>query len=125
VRRRLVGYPWPGNVREIKNVVERATYRWGTRSEPIAELEFDPFDSPFRPAGPAEGAHDGARPPAPDPAPALGPSFKDAVREFEVDLLARALEGNRHNQRRTAEALGLTYHQLRGYLRKHDLLPKR
>jgi psp operon transcriptional activator len=28
----------------------------------------------------------------------------------------------RHNQRRAAELLGLTYDQLRGYLRKYNLL---
>ena len=28
---------------------------------------------------------------------------------------------NRYNQKKTAEHLGMTYHQLRGYLRKYGL----
>ena len=44
------------------------------------------------------------------------------MQEFEIDLLNRALEEGRFNQRRAAELLGLTYHQLRGYLKKYNLL---
>jgi psp operon transcriptional activator len=36
-------------------------------------------------------------------------------------LLTAALEQCRFNQKKTAEFLGMTYHQLRGYLRKYDL----
>ena len=28
----------------------------------------------------------------------------------------------KHNQRKAAELLGLTYHQFRGYLKKYDLV---
>jgi psp operon transcriptional activator len=37
-------------------------------------------------------------------------------------LLTRALAENRFNQRTTAEALGLSYDQLRHALRRHDLI---
>jgi len=36
-------------------------------------------------------------------------------------LLTSALEQCRFNQKKTAEFLGMTYHQLRGYLRKYEL----
>jgi psp operon transcriptional activator len=36
-------------------------------------------------------------------------------------LLAEGLAANQFNQRRTAAALGLTYDQLRHYLKKHAL----
>ena len=39
-----------------------------------------------------------------------------------AQLLARALAENRFNQRVTAEALGLSYDQLRHALRRHDLI---
>jgi psp operon transcriptional activator len=39
--------------------------------------------------------------------------------------LAEALAANRFNQRRTATMLGLTYDQLRHYLRKHGLNARR
>jgi len=42
----------------------------------------------------------------------------------EVRLLGLALEQARYNQRQAAEQLGLSYHQLRGLLRKYaSLLP--
>jgi psp operon transcriptional activator len=44
------------------------------------------------------------------------------VKDFEIALLRRALEQNQFNQKKAAETLGLSYHQLRGYLRKYDLL---
>jgi len=39
----------------------------------------------------------------------------------ETRLLREALEHCRFNQKKTAEHLGMTYHQLRGYLRKYGL----
>ena len=52
-----------------------------------------------------------------------GPSdFKSRVARFERELLARSLAENRFNQRATADALGLSYDQLRHALRRHDLI---
>ncbi|GHF16489.1 sigma-54-dependent Fis family transcriptional regulator [Kordiimonas sediminis] len=47
----MLDYHWPGNVRELKNVVERAVYRAWDGEEPIDDIVFDPFASPFRPKG--------------------------------------------------------------------------
>jgi len=49
-------------------------------------------------------------------------SLKDLSNEFEIDLIKKALEYSQFNQKKTAEVLGLTYHQLRGYLKKYNLL---
>jgi psp operon transcriptional activator len=132
----LTEYRWPGNVRELRNVVERAVYRWEERG-PIGHIEIDPFASPFRPQGQSPVAARGDRPkpgaPAPTPAaPAtddevaaceVGPSdFKSRVALFERDLLTKTLAEHRFNQRQTAEALGLSYDQLRHALRRHDLI---
>jgi psp operon transcriptional activator len=40
----------------------------------------------------------------------------------EREILVAALERCRHNQRRTAAALALSYDQLRHALKRHDLL---
>ena len=40
----------------------------------------------------------------------------------EITLIKKALEHSQFNQKKTAEVLGLTYHQLRGYLKKYNLL---
>lgn len=127
----LIAYRWPGNVRELRNVVERAVYRWD-RSGPIDAIEIDPFQSPYRPG---RTGGEAAPLPAPPPPPApgegeepviaceAGPSdFKSRVARFERELLARSLAEHRFNQRHTAEALGLSYDQLRHALRRHDLI---
>ncbi|MCB1120495.1 MAG: sigma 54-interacting transcriptional regulator, partial [Verrucomicrobiae bacterium] len=46
--KRLRAYAWPGNIRELKNVVERCVYRHDSTAE-VETIVFDPFDSPFRP----------------------------------------------------------------------------
>jgi psp operon transcriptional activator len=134
----LLKYRWPGNVRELRNVVERAVYRWESDG-PVDAIEIDPFASPFRPqGGPGGGPSrapvadspspgDSAKPHEPEDSPVAacdaGPSdFKSRVAQFERDLLARALAEHRFNQRATAEALGLSYDQLRHALRRHELI---
>jgi psp operon transcriptional activator len=113
----LLDYPWPGNVRELKNVVERAVYTALGDDEAISEINFDPFESPWRPGGEEpESAVDAAR-----PLPAEPYDFKEHIQETEIELLKAALEQCRYNQKKTAEYLGMTYHQLRGYLRKYEL----
>ena len=122
----LTSHRWPGNVRELRNVVERAVYRW-EGDEPVDHIEIDPFQSPFRPASRRGAARqDPIDPAEPEEDPVVaceaGPSdFKSRVARFERDLLSRALAEHRFNQRTTAEALGLTYDQLRHALRRHEL----
>ena len=65
-RQQLKDHRWPGNVRELKNVVERALYRWGDPATPVDALQFDPFESPWRPrpampAAPSEAAEPSRR----------------------------------------------------------------
>ncbi len=122
---RMRAYEWPGNVRELKNVVERAVYR-APPDEPVMELDFDPFASPWKPVAAAEESE---QKPAETPVETaalveLPDDFKAHVAAYEEQLLRRALEANRFNQRRTAQALGLTYAQLRGYLKKYGISAK-
>jgi psp operon transcriptional activator len=100
-------------VRELKNVVERSLYRWPRPEERVEEIVFDPFASPHRPGLPP--------PAAPPLAPAAAPGFRAQIEAQERLLLGEALTAQHFNQRRAAASLGLTYHQLRHYLRKHRL----
>ncbi len=122
-QQQLLSYPWPGNVRELRNVVERCVYRWHDGDGPIDTVVFDPFDSPYRPrnAPPGTDPGDGSARPEVDTIE-LPMDFKTHVARYEVRVLRHALEANRFNQRKTAAALGMTYHQLRGYLRKYRIL---
>jgi psp operon transcriptional activator len=124
-------YEWPGNVRELRNVVERAVYRW-EQDGPIDAIEIDPFQSPYRlrtmqgSASSLPASAPAAAPPMAleeQPASLAGATdFKGRVARFEKELLQRALADHRFNQRATAEALGLTYDQLRHALKRHELL---
>ena len=116
----LLRYGWPGNVRELKNAVERSVYRTDDPAQPIADILFDPFASPFTPPPPREPA---AEPPEREPAAAevLPNDFRSSVAEFERSVLRRALERAQFKQTTAAKLLGLSYHQLRSLLRKHGL----
>ena len=116
----LEKYAWPGNVRELRNVIERAVYRWEEAAGPIAEITFDPFDSPWKPAQAVRAPSEGNAPPPADPAGVS--DLRASVDAHEKAIVEGALARNRFNQRQTAKALGLTYDQLRHTMRKHQLL---
>jgi psp operon transcriptional activator len=116
-RKLLQDFYWPGNVRELKNVVERAVYSSIDDDKPISGISFNPFDSPWRPGAKNQ--------PGPEESgiamPVEAYDFKEHIQHLEVKLLKSALQKCRFNQKKTADFLGMTYHQLRGYLRKYDL----
>ncbi|MCG9648692.1 phage shock protein operon transcriptional activator [Vibrio brasiliensis] len=110
-------YQWPGNVRELKNVIERAVYQHGQQQDPIESLVFDPFQSDWQQTVTVSEEAD-----------------KTELTSFEFPLdyklwqeqqdqliLTEALNQSQFNQRKAAELLGLSYHQLRGMVRKYDL----
>ena len=113
-------HPWKGNVRELKNVVERAVYR--SAGPKITHVDFEPFRSPYvqldetlEPASvdtPTKGKT------RPETIPSNQP-LKAAVRNLEIAMVKDALQSARHNQKKAAKLLGLTYDQLRGLMRKH------
>lgn len=156
-KRTLLDYEWPGNIRELKNVVERAVYRTNNPHLPVHDIVLDPFESLFRPtsriktndrtsstseaeptvpsntvAANVEGIVTNSEPAA-NSSPAVLPSLKpetveypidlkDRSQQYEIDMIKQALSDSQFNQKKTAEKLSLTYHQLRGYLKKYNLL---
>ena len=111
----LLQHTWPGNIRELKNAVERSLYRWGDPEEAVDDIIIDPFTSPF--AEPI--AVPPPRTPSADSAPPM--LFNERLQQIEKQLLEESLQAHEHNQRRTADALGLSYDQLRHLVRKHKL----
>ncbi len=136
-RRVLLAHHWPGNIRELKNVVERSVYRSQDPDAPIDLISLDPFDSPYRigKSNATRSSSDENTPqdeqeadePAVSTSNALAAGdfpidFKQSVQDYEINLIKSALAASQFNQKKTADALGVTYHQLRGYLKKYDLL---
>jgi len=115
-KKELAAYHWPGNVRELKNVVERAVYSSLDEDLPIVDIIFDPFESPWRPGGQSR-----VEQPVSRELPQKPYDFKQVIQEEEILRIKNAMEHCRFNQKKTAEFLGMTYHQLRGYLRKYEL----
>jgi psp operon transcriptional activator len=121
----LTSYPWPGNVRELKNVIERNVYR-SDPNEPISQISFNPFESPWRIANSELDGHqttsDESTMVENKPLADYPIDLKAASQDYEIALIKGALEHSQFNQKKTAELLELTYHQLRGYLKKYQLL---
>jgi two-component system, NtrC family, response regulator PilR len=100
---------YPGNVRELENVIERAvTLSLG----PQITLDDLPDTG-------AKGAGGGLTA-SPDISP--GFSIDDWLGELEKATLVRALQVSGGNQKATAKALGTTFHSLRYRLRKYGLV---
>ncbi|GAA0791788.1 MULTISPECIES: phage shock protein operon transcriptional activator [Pseudomonadati] len=149
----LMSHTWPGNIRELKNVVERSVYREGSEGQEIDHIILDPFASPYRPqtrvktkerqqvATSAQSSNEPNQQATTDTAavePELASStnsnahttaqvkfpldFKEYTETQEIELLQMALAESQFNQKKTAEILGLSYHQLRGILKKYNLL---
>ncbi|MGB0732171.1 MAG: phage shock protein operon transcriptional activator [Pontibacterium sp.] len=138
----LYHYAWPGNVRELRNVVERSVYRATDLDALLETLVIDPFTAPWEAdASPflSPSTHsqtdkaipESIQPPVSEQRSA-GVVFGDvddnlplteAVAGFEQQKIIQALEKESFNQRKAAQRLGLTYHQLRAQLKKHQMLP--
>ncbi|GHB96337.1 phage shock protein operon transcriptional activator [Cerasicoccus arenae] len=125
-RRALESHDWPGNIRELKNVVERAVYRLEAEESVVENVDFDPFDTPWtsRLAAPAPEMRlpDSSTKSSPESAAAdvdFDRSLTEALEQVEVRHVAEALRRTQGHQGRASELLGIGYHQLRRLLKKH------
>ncbi len=155
-KRAMLEYSWPGNIRELKNVIERSVYRCNNPHLPVHDLIIDPFESPFRPThliktvDRVQVQQNATAPSSDNSMQQSDTSTKnkladnDNIKEtasllsatradfpqslkllsqnYEIELIKSALAHCQYNQKKTAQALELTYHQLRGYLKKYNLL---
>ncbi|HEX6202983.1 MAG TPA: sigma-54 dependent transcriptional regulator [Thermoanaerobaculia bacterium] len=88
----LLDYHWPGNVRELENVIERAVV---LSTGPVLDVDLLPM-TVRQPAPMA---------PPPSSLPPNGVSLKEAVSEYERQLIVRALQATGGVQKRAAELL--------------------
>jgi len=106
----MQAYDWPGNVREVKNVIERAMLLvQGSR------LTLDDLPTELKDPAAATVSADG-----PTTVIEFGPKGVD-IREVERLLVRRALEQTRGNQSRAAALLHISRDQLRYRMQKYGL----
>ena len=94
----LQAYHWPGNIRQLKNIIERLyiSDEDGTIHASELPLEITSVD-------PIRG------------------NFYEKVKAYEKTLLLNALKDNNGNQRAAAENLGMSYDQFRHFYKKYKL----
>ena len=108
---RLMMYEFPGNVRELKNVVERAVYR--ATGHVLGAADIDAAMPPDAAAAAASAGSEFVD----DPEMPL----VDRVDAFEAWLCKDALERTRYRQKDAAALLGLSYDQFRQRYKKYGL----
>ncbi|MCH2156555.1 MAG: phage shock protein operon transcriptional activator [Opitutales bacterium] len=121
--KQLLTHPWPGNIRELKNTIERAVVH--STGEEITQIQTNPFANPWAAPPPTSDRSDSKTAILKDPT-SFHWSLSDGDLKTHVDGLERhaietALKAHRHKPTAAAEALGLNYHQLRNLIRKHNL----
>jgi two-component system response regulator PilR (NtrC family) len=106
----LQQYDWPGNIRELENVMERAV-----------ALERTPAILPD--SLPASVRSGGSRtaPLASETLPATGFDLEAHVKEIERAYIAQALERAGGVQVKAAELLGMSFRSFRYYVKKYNL----
>lgn len=134
-RDKLRDYHWPGNIRELKNVVERAVYQHRSVDEPIDDLVLDPFQRQWQQPSsdnnvPDEtDVHSAQNTPTTEAAHHSSDivfplNFRAWIDTQERHVIMQALTQAKYNQKNAAQLLGLSYHQLRGLIRKYQLTTK-
>lgn len=114
---RLASYGFPGNVRELENLLHRAVAMSGNEVIELVDLDLPmvldseeaqrDFDANVAKVLAEPPTHDAVAPPA------LPSDLAVYLDEIERDILARALERHRYNRTAAGASLGLTLRQMR------------
>jgi two-component system response regulator PilR (NtrC family) len=101
----LQAYGFPGNVRELENILERAITLTTGGEIRAADIQLRP--SPVAASAPSSG-------PVAPPGSALG----DHLEDIERDAILKALEQTRYNKTAAAKVLGMSFRALRYRIKK-------
>ena len=110
--RRFLDYNWPGNIREMENVIERCIVLG--KSDSIDEAAL-PLSMQIRPAACARHQM--------DVLPETGLDLDEYLGNIEKDILLKALERTGGVRKKAAELLGITFRSIRYRLSKFGIDP--
>jgi DNA-binding NtrC family response regulator len=117
--RLLIDYPWPGNIRELKNMFERTVL---LENGPVLEGHHLKLASRPRPASDASlGQRIDES--LTSPISSAGIPFETLVEELERALILRASYATKWNQSRTADVLNLKRDKLRYRMKMYQIHP--
>lgn len=116
-KQKLLDYPWPGNARELANILERAVVMDTARQIAPDHLYLENSSLQKLPVNPAPASAASAQ------------SFKLPVgltlQELEKRLIIETLQAQRNNRTKTAEMLGISIRTLRNKLHEYNLVEKK
>jgi len=109
----LMAYDWPGNIRELENVMERAV-----ALEPTPAILADSLPTTVRGETSRPSATSVA---AGDTLPQAGFDLEAHVKEIEMGYIAEALKRAGGVQVKAADLLGMSFRSFRYYVKKYNL----
>jgi two-component system, NtrC family, response regulator PilR len=112
----LKDYAFPGNVRELENILERATTLCSDHTIDVADLQLRPKtpvvdESASIPINNAPIKSNGV----------ANDNLGDALEDMERDAIRKALEQTRYNKTKAAALLGMSFRSLRYRIKKLGL----
>jgi two-component system response regulator AtoC/two-component system nitrogen regulation response regulator NtrX len=112
----LLDYPWPGNVRQLRNALERSFVL-----APGPRLEVEDLPPEVRDPAPATSLAG----PDDDPRLSFAEAKKRVLRAFELEFIERKLREHKGNISKTAQALGMHRQSLQQKLKELGIVINR
>ena len=103
----IAAYPWPGNIRELRNVVERMVMLSDGKSLPLSLLPEEMLASVRKGDVRPEGAT----------------TLKDAINEVKERVVRQALDRANWNRTRAAKTLDISVRHVQNIIKEFDIRP--